>query len=426
MISFKLFLFSAPDPMKSISPGRPAADVLRFSAALLVSVALVAGVSSASDSKPRLMTFDEISYAGAFTLPADQFGDSSINYAQGVMEVNDRSLFIVGHQHEDAIAEFRIPELSTNKNLQSLKSAGKPVQHFSTVFNRIANGNPEGLNQITGLELVDGSLVVNAIKFYDAPAQNKTTTFVLSDAKNLRGSSVSAVHKMKGAARASGWLSRIPDNWQKRLKGSYISGNSSGDPIISRHSAGPSAFAIDLPADLRGTKSRKIKSRELQGFSLKDPLHADLENKSRSNSLWTHVTHARYGFIVPGTRTYMTVGWSGGHETGVSYKNTLEDGHECPGHCPNSLKDYYNYYWLWDMDDWTRVPPHEIKPYASGEFTMPFQTETDYINEIGGASFDEATGLLYLSVLKANPSGFDKPPVIVAFRVTDGYIKVNN
>ena len=142
--------------------------------------------------------------------------------------------------------------------------------------------------------------------------------------------------------------------------------------------------------------------------------------------MWTHVTHARYGFIVPGTRTYMTVGWSGGHETGVSYKNTLEDGHECPGHCPNSLKDYYNYYWLWDMDDWTRVPPHEIKPYASGEFTMPFQTETDYINEIGGASFDEATGLLYLSVLKANPSGFDKPPVIVAFRVTDGYIKVNN
>ena len=202
MISFKPFLFSATDPMKSISPGRPAADVLSFSAALLVSVALVAGVSSASDSKPRLMTFDEISYAGAFTLPADQFGDSSINYAQGVMEVNDRSLFIVGHQNEDAIAEFRIPELSTNKNLQSLKSAGKPVQHFSTVFNRIANGNPEGLNQITGLELVDGSLVVNAIKFYDAPAQNKTTTFVLSDAKNLRGSSVSAVHKMKGGCQS--------------------------------------------------------------------------------------------------------------------------------------------------------------------------------------------------------------------------------
>lgn len=393
----------------------------RWSVALLMSVTL--STSAGSNGTPRLMTFDEVRYAGAFTLPADQFGDSSINYAQGVMEVNNRSLFIVGHKDEDAIAEFSIPDLSAGSDTRSLQSAGKPVQRFASVFDRIANGNPEGLNQITGLELVDGSLVINAIKFYDAPAENTTTTFVLNDASNLDGSQVSALHKMKGAARASGWLSKIPANWQKSLGGSYISGNSSGDPIISRHSVGPSAFAIDLPEKLRGTKSQKIKARELQGFSLRKPLHKDLENDSRDNALWTHVTHARYGFIVPGTRTYMTVGWSGGHETGVSYKNTLEDGHQCPGHCPNSLKDYYNYYWLWDMEDWSRMRPHEIRPYASGEFKLPFQTDQDYINEIGGASFDEATGLLYMSVLKANPSGFDRPPVIVAYKVAEaGYL----
>ena len=374
--------------------------------------------------KLKVMSFDEISFEGAFALPADTFGDSSLNYAQGVMEVNDGSLFIAGHAHDDAIAEFLIPDLTASFDKDSLVSSGAPVQQFSSMLNRVANGNAEGLDQITGLEVVDGSLVVNAIEFYDAPADNTTTTFVVSDANNLSGSSVSALHRMQGSARASGWLSKIPPEWRERLGASYISGNSSGDPIIVRHSAGPSAFAINLPADLRGTEPRTISASELQGFSLREPLHADLFNESRSNRLWTHISHARYGFIVPGTRTYMTLGWSGGHTTGVSYKNTLEDGYECPGHCPNSLTDFYNFYWLWDMDDWARVQngeilPHQLLPYDYGEFDLPFQS-TGYINEIGGASFDEATGILYISVLRANSSGFNNPPVIVAYRVTDG------
>ena len=393
-------------------------------AVILLLTACSTDAPDTSGSNPRVMSFDEISFAGAFTLPADTFGDSSLNYAQGVMEVNDGSLFIVGHEHEDAIAEFFIPDLTASFDINSLASAGAPVQQFSSVLNRIANGNSEDLNQITGLEVIDGSLVVNAIEFYNASADNTTTTFVVSDASDLDGSSVSALHRMQGSARASGWLSKIPDDWREQLGAGYISGNASGDPIISRHSAGPSAFAVDFPANLRDTTSRTIAASELQGFSLSEPLHADLFNDSGSNALWTHISHARYGFIVPGTRTYMTLGWSGGHASGVSYKNTLEDGHECPGHCPNSLTDFYNFYWLWDMDDWTRVQngeiqPHQILPYEYGEFDLPFQT-TEYINEIGGASFDEATGILYISVLRANPSGFNNPPVIVAFNVTGG------
>ena len=397
---------------------------LASAAVILLLTACSTGTSNSPTGSLRAMSFDEISYVGAFTLPSDNFGDSSLNYAQGVMEVNDGSLFIVGHDHDDAIAEFFIPDLTASFDINSLMSAGAPIQQFSSVLNRIANGNSEDLDQITGLEVVDGSLVVNAIEFYNAPADNTTTTFVLSDASNLSGSSVSALHRMQGSARASGWLSKIPPDWRGSLGASYISGNASGDPIIGRHSAGPSAFAVDLTADLRGTTSSRIAATELQGFSLENPLHADLENESLTNSLWTHISHARYGFIVPGTRTYMTLGWSGGHISGVSYKNTLEDGYECPGFCPNSLTDFYNFYWLWDMEDWVRVQngeilPHKILPYESGEFALPFQT-TEYINEIGGASFDEATGILYISVLRANPSGPNNPPVIVAFKMPDG------
>ena len=327
----------------------------------------------------------------------------------------------MGHTHDDAIAEFSIPGLVESLYIEDLNSTGDPVQSFSGVLDRAATGNPDWLNQIVGLERVGDSLVVNAMEFYDGAADNTTTTLVVEEADNLSASSVSALHRMEGGARSAGWLSRIPQNWQDTLNAEYLSGNASGDPIIGRLSVGPSAFAVDLPSSLTSETSEVIEAEELQGFSLDNPLRADLYNDSRTNMLWTHMSHARYGFIVPGTRSYLTVGWSAGHQTGVGYKNILEDGRECGGFCPLSSSDAYNYYWLWDMDDWQRVKngeiePYEIEPYASGELNLPFQTGP-HLNEIGGASYDEASGLLYVSILRANIKGFDNPPVIVAFSI---------
>jgi len=373
------------------------------------------------DIKPGLIHIDALAFEGGFALPAKTYGDSSLNFAQGVIEVNGNSLFIAGHRHHDAIAEFNIPALVDSFQISELNSAGAPVQAFSSVIDRVATGNPEGLDQIVGLERVGDSLIVNAIEFYDAPADNTTTTLVLDDADNLSNASVSALHRMQGRARAAGWISSIPSYWQNTLNAEYIAGNASGDPIIGRLSVGPSAFAINLPDNLTDATSRTIEATELQGFSLANRLHDDLYNDSRDNALWTHMSRARYGFIVPGTRSYLTIGWSAGHQTGVGYKPTLEDGTECPGFCPLSSSDTYNFYWLWDMDDWERVKngdiqPHEIEPYASGELNLPYQTAT-YINEVGGASYDEETGLLYISIQRANTVGFDNPPVIAVYNI---------
>ncbi len=374
--------------------------------------------------KPRVMTFSEISYVGGFTLPADDFGASNLNYAQGIIEVNGDSMFIVGHKHHDAIAEFQIPALVDSFDIDSLNSTGAPVQSFSDVLGRAASGNPEWLDQIVGLERVNGSLIVNAMEYYDAPGDNLTTTLVVTDADHIAQSSVSAIHKMDGAARSGGWISKIPSNWQHLLGAGYISGNASGDPIVSRLSVGPSAFAVDFPASLNTSESLTIGAEELQGFSLDQPLQSDLYNEEGNNALWTHLSHARYGFIVPGTRTYMTLGWSGGHHSGLGYQSVRPDGSLCLGVCANDEADVYNYYWLWDIDDWQKVrngeiQPHQMVPYEFGEFQLPFQTDT-VLNEIGGASFDEQTGLLYLSILDANVHGYDNPPIIVAFSLSGG------
>ncbi|MDB4224884.1 hypothetical protein N9850_14050 [Granulosicoccus sp.] len=382
--------------------------------------------SIGSVTMQRLISISDLNYEGAFTVPSETFGDSNMNYSAGPLEVNGNSMFIVGHNHDQSIAEFKIPLLVDSLNVSDLNSTGKPVQNFNKFIDR-ATDNDENLNKIVGMELVDDSLVVNLIDYYDAAADNVRTTILINDADSLSTSALSAIHLMEGRSRAGGWISRVPEDWQSVLRATHISGNSSGYPIIGRFSVGPSAFAVNLSDSLQSSTAQKIETKELQGFSLNRPLHNDLLNKSLSNGLWTHMSHARYGFIVPGTSTYLTIGVSAGHETGVGYKNMLENGVECLGFCPNSSTDIANFYWLWDMNDWLRVRagklnPSEITPYDHGELKMPFQRDTYanqrvYINPIGGASYDEESGLLYISILHANVDDYQNPPVVVAYSI---------
>ncbi len=375
------------------------------------------GVSS------KLISIENVKFAGAFTVPPAKYGSSSMNYSEGVMEVNGGSMFIVGHDTEDAIAQFQIPRLVASGKISDLNSSGPPVQEFHRVLERTAGGNPQALDQIVGLELVNGSLVVNAIEYYDAPNDNTLSTFVISDANKIGSSAVSRIHSMQGLARASGWLSSVPVEWKHYLRASHISGASSGGPIISRHSVGPSAFAVNLDNQLPSNKAVTIPTLELLGFSLDQPLEGDLYNESGKNKLWTHLSQARYGFIVPGTSTYMTIGKSGGHESGVGYKVVQSDNHLCGGYCSRDVTDNKSYYWLWDMRQMFRVgkgelSPSELRPYESGVWDIPFQT-SEVGNYVGGASFDEVEGLLYVSILRANNElgRYDNPPVIAAFRV---------
>ncbi len=205
---------------------------------------------------------------------------------------------------------------------------------------------------------------------------------------------------------------------QTALGGDYITGQSSGIPIISRTSVGPSAFSFNHTELLEKTDaSTPVSTTKLLDFSLGNPLHDDLSNADRDNDIWTHLSRVVYGMVVPGTRTYLTIGQSGGHESGVCYKCTQNTGHLCGGYCAPDAEDYYHYYWLWDLQDLIDVKngsknSYDIRPYEYGEFTTPFAT-----NNFGGGTYDPVGKLLYLSVLKADreQGTYSNPPVIVAF-----------
>lgn len=370
-----------------------------------------------------LLTIDDLRYEGAFRLPADEFGISSMNYSEGPLTYDPEraSIFIVGHAHQQAIAEFAVPEIVNSTVITDLRMADPPVQSFAAFLNSAPGGNPQSLDRIGGLAVISGTtqMLINAYEYYDAPGDNTHTTLVVRSAGNLGFTQLAGFFEFAGGAgHTAGWISPVPAEWQSILGGPYITGASSGIPIIGRTSVGPSAFVFD-PQDVGRTSP--ISTTRLLDFSLNHPLHADLENSSGANKLWTHLSRVTYGVIVPGTRTYLTLGYSGGHESGVCYKCTQDNGVECGGYCAPQADDYYHFYWLWDVNDLVAVKngekqPHEVRPYASGEFVSPFAGDEA---QLGGASFDPATGRLYITAQKADRAQgeFANPPVVMVYKV---------
>jgi hypothetical protein len=332
----------------------------------------------------------------------------------------------VGHNYQQAIAEFALPALVVSNQLTALNLASAPVQTFASVLDRVPSGNPQEINTLASLKLIAGArgteLLINAYEYYDAPADNTHTTLVVRHPEDLGGSAVDGFFSLQGAAHAAGWITPIPLAWQASLGGSWISGSSSGFPIIGRLSVGPSAFVFD-PLTIVGqdTAPDPVPTTALLDYSLANPLHEDLSNDSGTNDLWTHLSRAVYGFIVPGTRSYVTLGHSGGHgPDGVCYKCTPTGGAEdCGGYCSVDPDDYALYYWFYDVNDLVAVregrkAPHELRPYAHGPFTPPFPAR-----ELGGGAYDPEAGLLYLTLQRADTEQgeYANPPVVVAYRI---------
>ena len=391
----------------------------------LVLGCLLFSTTSFADTEPTelpLFSIEQLEYQGAFRLPANQLGESSANWANGTIAYNHRnhSIFFAGHNQHQAIAEFKIPEIKIAREITELNTAF-PIQSFVRIFNRVKS-NPDGQDYITGLHFDYGRLIINTMKYYDAAAKAKNTTLVINDANNLKNVHNLEFYQLEFGARASGWISPIPREWQKTLNADFIVGNGNGRPINSRLSIGPSALGVNLRniinADLNDSK---IETTPYQLFSLKNPLVEDISNSNLNNKILTELSRPAYGFIVPGTSTYMLVGRSSGHKSGIGYKLERKDS-TCPGFCPNDPDDEYNYYWLFDVREWIevlsgRLNYYEVKPYSYGVLKLPYNDEK--FNAVSGATYDNHSNCLYITLDRAdNKAGrYNNPPIILAFHL---------
>lgn len=380
------------------------------------------GIAHAQSTAP-LMTIDQLQFKGAFRIPSANFGSSSANYSFGVIGFNPdhNSIYLAGNETEGSIAEFAIPQIVNSTTLSNLKTAASPLQPFANVVGKASIDVRQGI-KVSGIFYSGGKLLVNVYRFYDQSPFLETPTLILSNANDIKGSTTGGYISTGGGSAAAGWVSPIPAELQSMLGGPYMCGwtSSTARALVYNTSEGPAAWSFD-PVTAMAKNATSIPTNQLMSFSPDDGMvtRDQLYNNDHTNKLWTFVSEASWGMVMPGTRTYFVVGGSGGHNSGVAYGDPPYGGYKA--YYAIDPKDRYPYYWLFDVNDFDKVrkgqmKPSAIKPYAYGVFNAPYAPVGNW-NPIGGGAFDPATGTMYLSVYRADTSSGGNPPIILAYQV---------
>lgn len=420
----------------TLTPSAPLLDSATYTAAVEASVADVDGralaaqhtwqFSTAAPGRAPRLSMDALTYAGAFRLRNGMFGVSRLDYAVGTLAFNpeNRSLFVVGHAHQSAVAEFPLVEPGMQTEVAELPVTDDPIQPFVDVLSTA--GNPESLDRVTGMLWVDGALLINAEQWYDAPGDNEDTTVVIADADDLAGAR-GGWFELSGAARSAGYMGAIPMPWQEAFGATHYTGWSSVYSIISRYSIGPSLWSF-APGDLiagDAAASPAVDATPHMSFPFPDRMLDERGTEYAAQGtpgpfppaspVWNALSRGMYGFFAPGTRTFVVVGSTAGLETGIGYKAVQEDGHTCGGPCPYGVDDRYNYYWLFDVEDLLAAEnAHDPRPYDYGVWEVPFAPGASH--SIVGATLDAEERVLYVALGGAGQVGdYDRPPLIVTF-----------
>jgi hypothetical protein len=362
----------------------------------------------------------DIEYLGAFRVNAD--GQSSSNYAVGTLGYNpdNNSIFMVGHSHHNAIAEFKIPsELSFEKQPSEILEASV-LQQYVTILDKKDVGNTT--NKINGILYHKQNLLVSSEIWYDGNAKNLDNLQIFSNALDIRSSGFKGMLQISGAAKAAGYISKVPPELVDKIGTEYVIGWASNYSITSRYSQGPSLFRFEpnQAIDKVITISRKIDTEPLMVFPLSEGtqlVEGGNEYSFDISPIWGPVAKAKYGFIIPGTTYFLAIGQHSGLHSGVGYKITQEDGRLCSGPCSHDSLDIYNYFWMFDVNDMLKADkPWLVRPISYGKWSHPY--DKSGTRGVLGGTFDDVNNILYLAISGAGQTGtYDRPPLIISYKI---------
>ncbi len=403
-----------------------------FVSYLLFSTLPATALSTSTEDLP-LISIAALELQGGFRLPTSRFGDDEYaihSYSPGVIAYNpeNESLYTVSHDYHQGIGEFAIPTVVAGTNVADYATATL-LQNFRGFH---TDGQPPtGIDsnfRVTGMALVDNKLVVNYINWYDGAGSETDTSVVFQDPTNLADSAIVGPFQLGGAAHAAGWFTPIPTEWQAELGGDFIAGHAHGS-INSRLSIGPPAHVLTASDLTSAASGGPVATTPVLDFNISNPLYdknmydsstttfkAILYNHDLRNRLWTEISGAAYGFIVPGTGTYMTLGFAGGFHSGIGYKITQNNGNLCGGPCSYDANDNYNHYWLWKVSDLVKVKrgemvASEVRPYEYGKL--------DTVNNLArlkGAAYDAQNQRLFVSLQAGDTlQQYNKSPLILVY-----------
>jgi hypothetical protein len=395
-----------------------------------------------------LIQIANMRYEGAFIFDSGEFGFSTMHDAEGGMAYAPPkpsapygSIFASGNYARGGVSEWAIPQIVKSNNVNDLNMSEQPLQPFVDVKNR-AKDRRVPMGYFADLLWLENQLLYSEHNYYPASNVDLNKLGVLREADNLQGSLAAGyfrVNTLSGeeslnsytANASSGWMSKIPEEWQIALGGTHLLGPADGWNIEGRFAAGPSVFSFNPETDVLSKEPNAlIGSNALVDYATENPITeigiVGGEYTNAPSDLWNSMSFVHFGFIPRGSRTLMLVGNQWGIDGDIGYKITQDEGTGalCGGPCSFDSDDEANYYWLIDLKDvFDARSGHRrydsIVPYAYGPLPLPFQQDKDgnqRMNNLRGGAFDADTGILYLQIKGGDPRPtYELRPVMVAY-----------
>ena len=442
-----------------------------FLAAFLVASGLKNASTTAtvipSGSQP-LVYKQDLAYVGAFRLPAATsstktfgYGGTALTYVPG-----RDSLLVVGHDWYQEVAEISIPTPGTGATVAALPRAAlrQPLTDILAGRRLTIDGDTQNGVKIGGILPVGNSLVVTAWSYYDAgPVKQTRTHFVTSQDFSSLGNVIGPLQVGRGFQHivpsdtsriggfVSGYMAPIPPAWRSALGGTALTGQGGRVSILVRTSSGPSA-TVFTPSDLGNTTPAPGKIVMGYPSDSSDPGstldHPTLGSWGINGGLYNGTQGFR-GMIFPdGTDSVLFFGWGAddfcygsGTDNAALHLQPVPGSpgtHYCYDPTPGGVgnKGTHSYptksiVWAYNANDFVAVKngskkPWDVKPYATWDFTLPFQSnvvngiETGTF-EIVGAAYDPATKRIFLSSFRGDGTA----PVIHVLTLNAGSAPAN-
>jgi len=363
-------------------------------------------------------------YEGAFRVPSTIVNDTSFAYGGTAIGFNaaHQSLFIVGHDWQQQIAEITIPEIRSATSLSRLATATILQPFTDATEGRMGRVGPNTV-KVGGLLPYKGQLYLSAYLYYDGAGEQVISHFASAPDLSVTGD-VRGPYQVGeiGAGFVSGYFGLVPAAWQAALGGPVLNGNCCLG-VISRTSYGPALFAID-PARLGVVNP--LPATPLVYYPQRHPL----TDWDATGPFFNGTTEIRGVVFHEGTRSVLFFGRHGlgafCYGPGTSEK--ARAGQPADGGVDKWCFDPtteskgthaypYNYYvWAYDANDLAEVKagrksPWDVKPYATWSVTLPFSEEGHAT--LNGAAYDPETGRIFLS----QGFGDGELPVIHVFTI---------
>jgi hypothetical protein len=347
-------------------------------------------------------------YEGAFRVPPTIVNETSFAYGGTAIAFNAarKSLFIVGHDWHQRVAEIEIPEIRSATALNRLATATMLQPFTDMTEGKMGRVGPNTV-KVGGLLPFKGQLYLSAYLYYDGAGEQVVSHFVSAPDLSVAGDARGPYQVGKiGAGFVSGYFGLVPDAWQEALGGPVLNGNCCLG-VISRTSYGPAVFSVD-PSRLGVVDP--LPATPLVYYPSQHPL-ADWDATS---PLFNGTTEIRGVVFHEGTRSVLFFGRHGlgtfcygpGTDDKAKAGQPAEGGVDkwCfdPSTESKGTHAYpYSYYvWAYDANDLAAVKaghksPWEVKPYATWPLLLPFSEEGHAT--LNGATYDAASGRIYIS-----------------------------